>query len=139
MPKKHKRKPLPTLPILNDSWIVPPPNPPGFGILRPELRYKTPLVTGQVLFDDAFHTVFPPPPLGPFDPTYPQYLATLRAAEARINACPPGRENSECAAAREAYYEASRQYAYALDALYGLRRFQNGNNRSNRKNQKNRT
>ena len=105
-------------------FAIPPPPPPGFGSERPELRYLSPLVTGQTLFDDPFYTVHPPPPFGPADPCYDAWVRTLRAAEARIAACPPGEESEECNQARQAYFEASRQYAYCMDLQYGKQRFQ---------------
>ena len=111
-------------------WLIPPPNPVGFGIERAELRSESPLVTGAILFDDPFHTVLPPPPFGKADPCYPAWINSVRAAEARITACPPGQESPECDAAREAYYESARQYADCMDLHYGLQRFQPAKNRT---------
>ncbi|MGZ4031466.1 MAG: hypothetical protein ACXVDJ_04545 [Tumebacillaceae bacterium] len=112
--------------IVNDpsDFIVPPLNPPGFGFQRPELLYVSPLVTGEILFDDPFYTVKPPPPLGPDDPTYPQWLKSVEASAKRIEACQPGKETPACARAREASYAATREYARALDRTYGLNRLQ---------------
>ena len=126
-------------------FAIPPPPPPGFGIERPELRYQSPLVTGQTLFDDPFHTVHPPPPFGPADPCYDAWVRTLRAAQARINACPLGEESEECTQAREAYFEASRQYANCMDLQYGKQQFQSTGqqtgttNKKTKSNKKNRT
>jgi hypothetical protein len=106
------------------DFIVTPLNPPSFGFQRPELLYKSPLVTGQVLFDDPFYNVIPPPPYGENDPTYPEWLDMLAAAEKRVEICQPGKESPACTRAREASFDAARAYATALDRVYGLGRYQ---------------
>lgn len=100
------------------------PTPPGFGIVRPEYQEASPLLTGQVFFDDPFWNVLNPPPFGEQDPVYPYYARVLAAAERRQEACPHGQESPTCTAAREAYFAAAREYSYELDHVYGLRRFQ---------------
>ncbi|MGB8953969.1 MAG: hypothetical protein WCC10_01225, partial [Tumebacillaceae bacterium] len=105
-------------------------------------RYQSPVVAGQTLFDDPFHTVHPPPPFGPADPCYDAWVRTLRAAQERISACPPGEESEECTQAREAYFEASRKYADCMDLQYGKQRFQPNAQQAaatNQKTKKNRT
>lgn len=106
------------------DFIVPPLNPPSFGFQRPELLYKSPLVTGQILFDDPFYNVIPPPPYGENDPTYPEWLGMLQAAAKRDEICQPGKESPACTLAREKAFEGARKYAMALDRVYGLSRLQ---------------
>jgi len=106
------------------DFVVPPTNPPGFGLETPDSGRNSPLVSGTRLFDDPFYTVLPGPPLGRLDPTYDRWLAVVAAAQARIQACPPRAETAACDAAREAYNEAARQYAFALDDVWGLNRFE---------------
>lgn len=130
MPKKRRKKTAPSPhPTIQDflnpvgRFIVPPPNPPGFGITRPELAAESPLITGEILFDDPFYNVLAPPPLGSADPCYPEYQYVLTMAENRINKCPPGQETEKCRQAREDYFIAARAYAYCLDRTWGLNRF----------------
>ncbi|ARU61629.1 hypothetical protein CBW65_11850 [Tumebacillus avium] len=122
--KRRRRQQVRLLPHVPSDFLVPPPIPPGFGIVGEEYFEETQLITGQVFFDDPFYNVLSPPPFGPADPTFPQWQAVMAAAEARYAACPVGQETQECAIAREAYYEATRQYAYVLDNIYGLDRLQ---------------
>jgi hypothetical protein len=119
--RRHLEERLPDVP---SDFLVPPPNPPGFGIEGPGFGEETVLFTAQKLFDDPFYTVLPPPPFGPVDPCYPQWVKVMKKAEERYEACPEGEETYECTNAREAYFEAARQYAYALDRVYGLNRVQ---------------
>jgi hypothetical protein len=112
---------------LPSGFLVPPEPPPGFGTVPPKLRSDSPLITGQVLFDDPFHSMLAPPPLLTCDPCYAAWVRVSEASQQRIDACPPQAETPECAAAREAYFEAARAYSYCMDRVYGLRRFQQQN------------
>ncbi|PWK05042.1 hypothetical protein [Tumebacillus permanentifrigoris] len=109
--------------LVPNTWVYSR-NPPGFGTTSDALRYQSPTVSGQVLFDDTFYSTLPAPPLGSADPTYPLWVKSVEAAQNRLQACPIGKESKRCDIAREAYYEASRQYATALDKYWGLQRFQ---------------
>jgi hypothetical protein len=109
--------------LVPNTWVYSR-NPPGFGIASDVLRFASPTVSGQVLFDDPFYSTLPAPPLGAGDPTYPQWLKMVEAAQNRIAACPARQESKRCDEAREAYYEASRQYANVLDKYWGMQRFQ---------------
>jgi hypothetical protein len=105
-------------------FLVPPKNPPGFGTVRPELEFQTPLVTGELLFDDPFYSKLSPPPLGRLDPCYPEYEFVLEKSQNRIEKCPAGGETTpECVQARKEYIAAARTYAYRLDRVWGLNRF----------------
>ncbi|TCP55665.1 hypothetical protein EV586_103319 [Tumebacillus sp. BK434] len=121
--RQEQRKLLPEVP---SYFLVPPPLPPGFGIVGEQYFEETVLITGQIFFDDPFYNVISPPPFGPSDPAFPQWVVVMQRAEERYLACPEGRETQECALAREAYFEAARQYAYVLDREYGFNRLQPG-------------
>ncbi|ASS76385.1 hypothetical protein CIG75_16440 [Tumebacillus algifaecis] len=122
--RKRRREERRLLPHVPSDFIVPPRNPPGFGIVRKEHFEETPLITGQIYFDDPFYNVISPPPFGPADPAYPQWLNVMQKAKERDEKCPIRGETPPCQAAREAYLEAARQYAYVLDRVYGLNRVQ---------------
>ena len=96
----------------------------GFGVVHPYYEEASPLLTGQVYFDDPFWNVLSPPPFGELDPVYPYYVRVLEAAERRQAACPVRQESPACTAAREAYFGVAREYSYELDRVYGLGRFQ---------------
>jgi len=121
--KRSRRNPWRNLPEPPSDWIVPPPNPPGFGTERPDSGRISPLVTGTVLFDNPFYNTLPQPPLGALDPTCPYWQRTVEAARRRDEACPLRVDSPECEQAREAYFEAARQYAFALDDVWGFNRF----------------
>ncbi|MBL0386733.1 hypothetical protein JJB07_08715 [Tumebacillus sp. ITR2] len=109
--------------VVPNTWLFSY-NPPGFGSSASAVRFESPIVTGQKLFDDPFYTELPAPPLGEFDSAYPMWVKTIEAAQKRVEACPIGQESPECDAAREAYYAACRAYAKELDRVWGLQRFQ---------------
>lgn len=109
-----------------NTWVISR-NPPEFGTVSQQMRYQTPTVTGETLFDDLFYTTLPGPPLGAFDPTYPEWVLVIESAHKRYEACPEKQESPRCTAAREAFYEAGRRYANALDKYWGLQRYQGGN------------
>lgn len=120
--RRHREQdPLPAVP---SDFIVPPPPPPGFGIIQPQFQRETPLITGQVYFDDPFYSLLPPPPFGSSDPCYPAWLSMKKKEEARFEACEIGKETAECQLARRAYFDAAREYSTVLDRVYGLSRFQ---------------
>lgn len=140
--KRRRREQARLLPHVPSEYLVPPRNPPGFGIIGEEYFEETQLITGQVFFDDPFYNVLSPPPFGSSDPAFPQWVAVMQRAAERYSSCPEGTETPECQLAREAYFEAARQYAYVLDRVYGLNRLQPGNSNCDSKPeaaQKNRT
>lgn len=114
------------VPLLPSDFLVIPHRRIDVGVVPRIAEEQSPLITGVEYFDDPFHTVLPPPPFHQLDPAWPQYLDLLKAAEKRIIACPPQAETRECDLAREAYFEAARQYAYKLDNVYGLNRLPAG-------------
>lgn len=76
------------------------------------------------MFDQSFYTSLPLPPLGILDPCYPQWLEVQRMSAERAFVCRrTGDSSEECAAAREAYYTAARNYAFCLDDVWGQDEF----------------
>lgn len=47
-----------------------------------------------------------------------------KKAETRYQICEIGKESAECQRARQAYFDAAREYSTVLDRVYGLSRFQ---------------
>lgn len=118
--RKRKEKKYVNAP---SAYIVPPPNPKGFGTV-PEHEYEqSAVITGRIYFDDPFYNVLPPPPLGSLDPCYDEWLAVVKGAEDRYTACAGDERSIACELSREEYFEAARGYAYALDRHWGLNRY----------------